>query len=604
MKNILNVTKAALVASVTSLHALSVTDEELEPIVVTASRLPELQTQTSSSVELIDAEDRERRQQPRLQDALNMAPGVIATSTSGQEGQTGTLIIRGLTTKYNQIMMDGVRVSDSVTNGSYGNILGNFAMGANENIEIAKSGQNVVHGNATTGGLIGIYESFADHAPRNTFSQEVGSYEYTRSQVSSKGSEGDLKYYLNLNSENYEQDLVAASAYQVANKHASMGVQYALSDEHALKFTARTQQSDLENSANAVNIGMDFQLYSVQFLTTIEDFYKSALVLGYYTEDYHYNKSIFNKHYDKFSLTFDNTFTFSDAFSVNAGLDSSVNEYKQGGWGAKDTSWESYAAYAGLNLRKGATLMNMAARLEDRSDYGSLPSYEASIRHTVEPLKTDVFMRASYGVSAPTLLQTNAFPATGQLANHDLSEEVVKSVELGLTYELNKTNTFGATVYGSSIKNAIVASYNADYTSQFNNTAGTAHVYGVESYVKGVSFGNWHYGVSWNYSIQNESLNIPRNTLNADLAYVTDQWSVGTGIEHRTKATYGGFQALDSYVTTRLYGQYQVTDSLKVNARVENLFDQEYEVNPFPFSASDIQLAKGASAYVGLTYEW
>ena len=72
-----------------------------------------------------------KRQQARLQDVTNLTPGVLSTSTAGQAGQTGTLFVRGLTTRYNQLYLDGVHVSDAVaSSGTYGGLLGHLQLGS------------------------------------------------------------------------------------------------------------------------------------------------------------------------------------------------------------------------------------------------------------------------------------------------------------------------------------------------------------------------------------------------------------------------------------------------------------------------------------------
>ena len=134
---------------------------------MTVSRLPESVRTYGAGVEVLSAETRTRRQQFRLQDALNLTSGVISTSPAGQEGQIGTLIIRGLATKYNNVQIDGVRVTDSLSTDTVGNLFGNTLLGGNEQIEVARSGQQALQGNGVFGGGVNICLLYTSPSPRD-----------------------------------------------------------------------------------------------------------------------------------------------------------------------------------------------------------------------------------------------------------------------------------------------------------------------------------------------------------------------------------------------------------------------------------------------------
>ena len=64
---------------------------------------------------VLDPQELENQGLLQLRDALNASPGVISTSTGGETGAVGSLFIRGTTTAYSQVVVDGMRLSDSTT---------------------------------------------------------------------------------------------------------------------------------------------------------------------------------------------------------------------------------------------------------------------------------------------------------------------------------------------------------------------------------------------------------------------------------------------------------------------------------------------------------
>ena len=86
---------------------------DLEPLIVSALQVPRDPSVVTSTVTVLDPGSLEERGLFQLRDALNEVPGVISTSTSGQTGAPGSLFIRGTTTQYAQVVMDGMRLSDS-----------------------------------------------------------------------------------------------------------------------------------------------------------------------------------------------------------------------------------------------------------------------------------------------------------------------------------------------------------------------------------------------------------------------------------------------------------------------------------------------------------
>ena len=73
---------------------------------------------------------------------------------------------------------------------------------------------------------------------------------------------------------------------------------------------------------------------------------------------------------------------------------------------------------------------------------------------------------------------------------------------------------------------------------------------------------------------------------------------VGAGVSYQDGAGYGSATQTDSRLITRIYGHYKISESLKLHGRVENAFDEKYELSNF---GSPIQ-GQGFGAFGGFTY--
>ncbi|WP_105044884.1 TonB-dependent receptor plug domain-containing protein [Rubritalea profundi] len=110
--------------------------ETLDPTTVLASKFDNPISKTVSSVSVVTGEEIEIRQRNRTLDALNDLPGIQGLSTAGQTGAFGSVIVRGLQTKYTQVVVDGVRITDS-TNG-LNNFLTNAQTGQITQLELLR----------------------------------------------------------------------------------------------------------------------------------------------------------------------------------------------------------------------------------------------------------------------------------------------------------------------------------------------------------------------------------------------------------------------------------------------------------------------------------
>ena len=320
---------------------------------------------------------------------------------------------------------------------------------------------------------------------------------------------------------------------------------------------------------------------------------------------------------EKWSLTSDHQYQANETFTINLGADISHNNFDTETTSAglpaygipastekKLTSWETYGIYLNSSLIKNVFFSELGFRAEFPSNYDFTPSAHASLGVREENLYSSQ-LRLSYSNRTPSLLDTEEFYDSNglrQTGTEDLSEENVISIEVNNTIHLNDSFIFKSNAYANFISNAI--NNPSGSTAASTNNAGTTEIIGLETSAQS-SIDKLNLICTWNYSAKNELTNnhipfIPRNTINADINYDNEQWLVGFGAQYQTRASFGadgsfGPGSIDARTVCRIYGHYHLNDYLTLTGRVENLFDEQYNLNPFGDTPG-----RGTAAFAGL----
>ncbi len=602
--------RAALVAALTYVGVSSLALAQEDPIIVTASRLPELLSSASSEVELFKPEEIEARQQDRLQDVLNLTPGVQSTSLAGQEGGLSSLFIRGLNTEYNQLVIDGVGVSSSLNGGNSGAILGAFQFSGGDQLEVVLGAEGVVHGSATTGGLVGVVHSFDNAVEGTSFFTEFGGDEYLNYQFSHVDSFDNIDYYFNSNFTELEHDGVDN---EFENRQVSAGLRYRVSVETSLIFTARGGMSDFQFPSRSDQT--DYEVGSLKLVQEKED-YSGSTVLGYFNTEFD-SGGTFRTNYEKFSLTSDHRWNLNEIIKLGLGVDASLGEFEESGFVNRTVEEDIISAHINVEGDFGPVVLSASFRGEENSLFGFLPSWDIGASLSIDTLGSELYFKASQGVRSPNFNESGAFRTQEftQLSNPDLEEEEITSLELTYTQKLKDSLQFSVTGYAHFIDNAIQSPFNfipelGGFVGVGSNQSGNSEVFGVDFGLSGSFADNLNYKLAWNYNIKNDIVDgFPRNTVAADLHYNGGDWSIGAGVSHRSNANFGGGD-LGSSLVTRLYGHYQLTDHIQLTARVENLFDEDYLTDPFasfdPVTFESVAgvTGRGRSFYAGIKATW
>ena len=236
----------ALAALLTPLAASAEVENELSPLVVSALRIPQPAANVTASVTVLDPQDLQARGLLQFREALNETPGVIATSTAGQTGAAASLFIRGTTTAYSQMVVDGMRLGDSSSQ------LGNFFSASRVydvgRLEILRGAQGAIYGGESVGGVLWMETPHGTGKPHGSLTAEGGSFGSFSINAMHQGEVGPLSYFL---SGGYEQTTNDAPNHDFHQLQTALRVEAKLDKVWTLGTTYRGFDNFYQNGSTS-----------------------------------------------------------------------------------------------------------------------------------------------------------------------------------------------------------------------------------------------------------------------------------------------------------------------------------------------------------------
>lgn len=180
----------------------AVADEQarmLDPVVVTATRTAITEDETLSSVTVITRADIERLQPVSVTDLLVGLPGV-SLAQAGGIGQQSSLFLRGTNSTHTLVLIDGVRIG-SVTAGLAA--FEQIPVEQIERIEIVRGPRSSLYGADAIGGVIQIFTRHGrrDGGMEPSLSVTTGSHHFLGGEAGLSGGDSHAWYNLSLGGE-------------------------------------------------------------------------------------------------------------------------------------------------------------------------------------------------------------------------------------------------------------------------------------------------------------------------------------------------------------------------------------------------------------------
>ena len=598
-RSLLSVPRPLLASGITLVAALPAAAEienELDGIVVSARRLPADAERTTSAVTVLDPRDLTDRGILDLKTALNEVPGVIATSTSGQTGGIGSLFIRGTTTAYSQVVVDGMRLSDTTAP------LGNFLAGARVDdlgrIEVLRGPHSAIHGGESVGGVLWLETAYGEGDPSSRLTAEAGSFGSLATHASTRGRSGSLSWFAGLGYESTGND---TELERYDQSRGALRAEWRQSDSLTLGVTFRGTDSRYDYPAFGSNADhLDAALGTVYAVVKFAPGWDARFTAGHYRESYDnenfgaFGPSIYGTDLDRSSVATDHSIALSDPYTLLWGAFFEHTDFRNSI--GTDLGRDRFGGYAGLEWMPADAITTSAVlRWDDYAAYGDEVTWRVGAAW--ETAERGPVLRGGIGRAFRTPTYLDLFGTAFGAGNPNLEAESSLGWDLGIEQGLGESHSVSLTWFENSIEDRI-----RSFPTPPVNLPGDSPARGLETALAGSwSDGAWSYRVAWTWL--DESLaDQPEHSATASLDWrPADKWRIGIGATYIDRRSWGG-QPLDDYLVARVHASYQATASVRLHARVENLFDSSYQLANF--TGSPPVEGAGLGFFTGVTLDF
>ena len=593
---------------------------DLEMITVYANQTDFTLARTGTSVEVLTGEQIEQSPATTLADTLDDLPGVSAVGNGGP-GQTTALSIRGLPNRYAPVYVQGIETTDTSAPQAIFNFA-NVLPGGVTRAEVVKGSQSALYGSEAIAGIVALDLARAPQEPgrEGTATLEAGSYG-TRSATLTYGIAQD-GWGLALSASRFVTDgfsAVEAPGYDEDDGFAA--TQFGLdgyvdvTPDLRLGLSGFTFNSDGDYDANTFGNPEEGTFSTDSYgLRAYAQLQTGAVAHELSFSRYDIDRTVSSGGFDdgftsvRDVAAYSGTWQIDPDRSLTFGLDHSREEasfsaatydafWTRNGTARNSEEVDNTGVFAEYAMAWTPQLdMVLSLRHDEHSEFGGEWSGRTALSYRATEALT---LRATLakGYRAPSLYEL--FDPT--YGNTNLDPETSRSYELGADYAFAGGARVGATIFHTEIEDLI----NYDFAvGGYAQVPGTSVSRGVEL-TGAVPLGaRVDLTGSFTYTDARDANDdplqrVPRYDLALGLdARITDALRAGVTLTHKADFpdTYGiGFapESVDDFTTVNASVSYEFRNGLQAYLRVENLFDEQYNVVP-DYQTSD------RAAYFGI----
>ncbi len=586
---------AILAALASQLMAAPSYAETLNPLVVTAGRMAEDIGQVSSDVTVLDEERIENSQAQNVAELLSSEAG-IDIAANGGPGKLTSLFLRGANSGQTLVLIDGVRVG-AVTNGSFD--WGKMSTLNVERIEIVRGPQSTLYGADAMGGVIQIFTKQGKGENRTTVDAEYSSRYADQSLrlQTQGGSDSGLSYALAAENRSSDGFSVAANGteadgYKLTSYSANIAMPLGKGD---LQLTTRHHKAanDLDGGFPFGDV-LNFTNDATQDVLTVKgnyvfsDNWDSSLQISQSIDESIGSDPVNAGNNSDFKttitqLTWQNHLEL-DEVSMLVGIDAHKDSGVSQSAGL-DQSMTQQALFASVFWGNGLFDLNLSARRDQNSVSADKTTYKAGVaHHPLQGLK--LFANYGTGFKAPSLNDLY-WPATAFSAgNPNLLPEESKGWDAGVEFshqgEIARSQ-ITAVRFKQRFSNLIEWAETSPWFWQPSNVAGaTTRGYELSAlveYEKAFIRANW---TNLDATNDADGTRLARRakdsgsvTFGGDVAGVHAEAQINF-VGSRFSGT-GETDPMAKYTTTDIRLAYQLNETFKLKARVENAENSKYE---------------------------
>ena len=610
-----------LLASVAGLAVLAIPAQAqevftLDDIIVSGGFLPIEAGKYGRAVSVVTSEDIEERGITSVQDALRALPGV---SVNGSGTSFTQVRIRGGEANHTLILIDGIAASGG--DGEY--ILSGLETANIERIEILRGPQSVFYGSNASARVINIITKKGTEGTTLSASLELGSGTIATAFFARRDARGGVSLSLSRTDDRgYDQSGDGGEKDGIRRNTAILSGDYLVTDDLKLGVTVRRSREDYDYDSTSF-VATDAQSYVVDDPTQFSDrdettaalYAEYSMMDGRMTHRLSFEKTDNEQSFNGGPPT--ETTTDAVKYRLSFGIDGSVSDADQllnvllenrRDASSSNPDYGREATSAAVEYRASFDMgldVQAGVRFDDNDVFKDATTWNVGLSYTLDS-GIRLHGSAGTGVVNPSYfeLYANAFGYTG---NPNLQPERNRSIDLGIEVPvLGDRGSLNITLFKEALTDEITAVSTGPGTFTYINQAGDSDRQGVEIQGGVQATEDLALRMAYTYldaSNPNGSVEIrrPRHelTLGATLAAFGGRGTVSGDLRHVSgnydTQLWGSFATVElpAFTTVNLSANYDVTDTVQLNGRVENLFDAD---------ATDVwgYATRGRAIYVGL----
>ena len=551
-------------------------------VVVTATRVPTPLDEVLAPVIVIDRATIERSVAGDATDLLRFHAG-LDLGRNGGPGQTTAVFIRGAESNHTLVLVDGVRINPGTIGLA---ALQNLSPALIERIEIVKGPRSTLYGSDAIGGVINV---ITRRGARDGWAAEVGYGDYETRQASLNGG---------VASERFEFDLGIAWL-------DSAGFPTRTTDDTDRGYENLSANAQLRADVGRAEVALRHwraegtSEYSDFFLTPVDQDFESstsALNVAWPAGDAARAQVTATRLEDRIQQNQSPDFLRTERNSVDAQVDWQASPLHELGAGAlfarEQASSESYGD------RMRAETDSMHLYVQDRIDSGAhrallalgYADHETAGDALTWNLEYGYVLRGAtllYGLAGTGFRAPDATDRYGFGGNPSLEPEQSRNVELGLRHRMSPRHSVSLAVFRNDIDDLIeFVTISYDPFEGENRNVDEARIEGIEAAYE-FQDGPWRARLEAihqdprNRTTDTLLMRRARDSVTASVQRAIGRVALGLDLLAAGERKDFGFPSpvtLDSYVLANLSASWQVTRSLALLGRIENLFDEQYEL--------------------------
>jgi vitamin B12 transporter len=573
----------ALLTSASAIAA-GTNGDPLPVVVVTATRIETALDEVLAPVVVIDRATIERSAANDTAELLRFHAG-LDVARNGGPGQTTALFIRGAESNHTLVLVDGVRINP----GTIGfPALQNIPPDLIERIEVVKGPRSALWGSDAIGGVVNIVTR---RGSQEGWVVEAGYGDYDTRKASVNGG-FDLGKSAGLDlgvswleSDGFPDQASTADDRGFRDVSANLQLRATLGSAEVALRHWRTQGNSEYSDFFLTPLDQDYLTSTTtgELSVPVGSAGNARVAVSHLEDKIEQNQSpdFVETKRDTAEAQFDWKPRGSQTFGVGASYSNEDADSISFGAPMSATT-DSVSAYVQDRIGLGPHLGLLALGYTDHETAGSAVTWNAEYGYTFNQDKTRLFALTGAGFRAPDA--TDRFGFGG---NPDLKPERSRNYEAGIRHAISPRQAVQVSAFQNDIED-LIEFVVTDFTTfdGINKNVDSARIRGVEA--------SWNYtGDLWQARLEaiyqdprdladdSRLLRRTRESLTAALSRAFGPVQLGLDVLASGDRKDFGFptdSTLDGYVLANLTAQWQATQSFALVARVENLFNEQYEL--------------------------